>query len=169
VINSKDEITAEQLKECSAAGKSISETVWAQLAVIPSLSMRREVRKWFGFYRKDAKSGDDKDAEYREGKILMYGKEEINRLKEFGTTPFQEMIMGCRIDLDCAGWSPKIRQWKKGAEPGGYERKMALPVVDLLKRRGGKDCQAGQVLRGVEEEGNDESEGDGTALYPGKG
>jgi hypothetical protein len=134
VINSKDEITAEQLKECSAAGKSISETVWAQLAVIPSLSMRREVRKWFGFYRKDAKSGDDKDAEYREGKMLMYGKGEIDRLKEFGTTLFKEVIMGCRIDSDCAGWSPKIRQWKKGAEPGGYERKMALPVVDLLKR-----------------------------------
>jgi hypothetical protein len=98
VINIKNEITAEHLKECSAAGKSISETVWAQLAVIPSLSMRREVRKWFGFYRKDAKSGDDKDAEYREGKMLMYGKEEINRLKEFGTTPFKEVIMGCRID-----------------------------------------------------------------------
>jgi hypothetical protein len=35
---------------------------------------------------------------------------------------------------DCAGWSLKIRQWKKGAEPGAHERKMALSVVDLLKR-----------------------------------
>jgi hypothetical protein len=62
VINSKDEITVEKLKECSAAGKSILETVWAQLAVIPSLSMMREVWKWFGFYRRDAKGGNDKDA-----------------------------------------------------------------------------------------------------------
>jgi hypothetical protein len=134
VINSKDEITVKKLKECSAAGKSISETLQAQLAVIPSLLMRREVRKCFGFYRRDAKGGDDKDAEYREGKMLMYGKEEIDRLKDFGTTPFKEVIMGCKIDSDCAGWSPKIRQWWKGGKPVAYKRKMALPVVDLLKR-----------------------------------
>jgi hypothetical protein len=134
VINSKNETTVEKLKECSVAGKSISETVWAQLAVIPSLSMRREVRKWFGSYRRDAKGGDDKDAEYREGKMPMYGKDEIDRPKDFGTTPFKEVIMGCRIDSDCAGWSPKIRQWRKGGEPVAYERTMALPVVYLLKR-----------------------------------
>jgi hypothetical protein len=73
-------------------------------------------------------------AEYREGKMLMYGKEEIDRLKESGTTPFKKVIMGCKIDLDCAGWSPMIRQWRKRGEPVAYERKMALPVVDLPKR-----------------------------------
>jgi hypothetical protein len=102
--------------------------------VLPSLSMRREFRKWFGFYRRDAKKGQDKDAEYREGKQGMYGKDEVDRMKENGTSPFRELMLGCRIDSDCGFWSPKIRQWRKGAEPPGYERKMALSVVDLLER-----------------------------------
>jgi hypothetical protein len=110
LINSKAEITEEKLKECAEEGKTISEIVWEQLAVLPSLSMRREFRKWFGFYRRDAKKGQDKDAEYRQGKV--------DRLKENGTSPFRELMLGCRIDSDCGFWSPKIRQWRKG---GGAE------------------------------------------------
>jgi hypothetical protein len=96
--------------------------------------MRREFRKWFGFYRRDAKKGRNKDAEYRQGKQVMYGKDEVDRLKENGMSPFRELMLGCRIDSDCRFWSPKIRQWRKGAEPKGYEKKMMLPVIDLLER-----------------------------------
>jgi hypothetical protein len=68
LINSKAEITEEKLKECAGEDKTISETVWKQLIVLSSLLMRREFRKWFGFYRRDAKKDqDDKDAEYRQG------------------------------------------------------------------------------------------------------
>jgi hypothetical protein len=131
VINSKAESTEEKLKECAGDGKMISKTVWEQLVVLPSLS---EFRKWFGFYRRDAKKGHDKDAEYREGKQVMYGKDEVARMKENRTLPFMELMLGCRIDSDCGFWSPKIRQWRKGGEPQGYERKMALPVVKFCWR-----------------------------------
>jgi hypothetical protein len=134
LINSKAEITEEKMKECAGEGKTISETVWEQLAVLPSLSIRREFRKWFGFYRRDAKKCQDKDAEYRQGKQVMYDKDEVDRLKENGTLPFRELMLGCRIDLDCGFWSPRIRQWRKGGEPKGYEKKMTLPVIDLLER-----------------------------------
>jgi hypothetical protein len=93
--------------------------VWAQLAVIPSLSMRRKVRKWFGFYRRDAKGGDDKDAEYMEGKMLMYGKEEIDRLKDFGTTPFKEVIMGVQNRLGLWGMEPEDKAVEEGGGAGG--------------------------------------------------
>jgi hypothetical protein len=119
LINSKAEITEEKLKECAGEGKTISETVWEQLAVLPSLSMRREFRKWFGFYSRDAKKGQDKDAEYRQGKQMMYGKTEVDRLKENETLPFRELMLGYRIDSDCGFWSLKIRQWRKGGEPKG--------------------------------------------------
>jgi hypothetical protein len=110
LINSKAEITEEKLKECAGEGKTILETIWEQLAMLPSLSMRREFRKWFGFYRRDAKKGQDKDAEYRQGKQVMYGEDEVDRLKENETSPFRELMLGCRIDLDCGFWSPKIGQ-----------------------------------------------------------
>jgi hypothetical protein len=123
----------EELRVASASGKKLAEVVLQQLKVLPGKGMAKEFRQWFGFYKKDKKAGDE-EVEYRPTEQKMYGNWELSMLADLGTSGFKEILLGCKIDLDCDEHSPILKPWVKGAEPQRLKKKSLRAGVQLLKR-----------------------------------
>jgi hypothetical protein len=133
VINIQSKSSLQELRVASRAGKKLAEVVLQQLKVLPGKGMTKEFRQWFGFFKKDKKLADE-EAEYRPTEQKMYGDWELKRLADLGTSEFKEILLGCRIDMDCDDNSPNIKSWMKGAEPQGLEKKRLRGGYQLLKR-----------------------------------
>jgi hypothetical protein len=133
VINIESKSSLQELRVASRAGKKLAEVVLQQLKVLPGKGMAKEFKQWFGFFKKDKKLADE-EAEYRPTEQKMYGDWELKRLADLGTSALKEILLGCRIDMDCDDNLPNIKPWMKGAEPQRLEKKRLRGGCQLLKR-----------------------------------